>query len=371
MMKTRIIFTLLVLTIIVAPLTANPSAMALDVGPVPIPGNLLPIPGTTGTPLPPAPLPTTTVPMSQIPPLYTVNKVQSGLVVADSLTNDTQNKDQLLADQTFWHYGGSATVENSPFDIFKDQQGFHIGVQALSNGNWAGYYGVAPSSNAVLYHAIVTTQVATIPGDFYENGLYVQTANGNVSYVTCYSDTSSFGTVWAIVSATGGTGGASHFTVLWADSTPGQPLTRDCTIITNGSNYLKVYLDGNMVYTSNTLDLQMPGPFIAFLEPQTSYAGQMLYGTYKDYYSTTDENVQVTNTPMLAATVKIVDSTGRVLASSPVVSGAATLPVGQYHMPLAAYVKVYDANDIQLASTSSPVNIFGGDVYKVGSIPGL
>jgi hypothetical protein len=66
-----------------------------------------------------------------------------------------------------------------------------------------------------------------------------------------------------------------------------------------------------------------------------------------------------------------VDSTGNVLATSPVASGTATLPIGQYHMPLVAYVKVYDSNNIQLASTSSPVNIFGGDTFKVNSILGL
>ena len=341
-------------------------------GPTPIPTNLLPIPNPTAvSPVIPNNVDLGTVSTSLPISVYTIDKVQTGYVASDSLTNETMTKDQLLANQNYWHYGGSATVNNSPFDIFKDFQGFHVGVQALSNGSWTGYYGVTPITNAKVFHAVITTPVSTIPSQFYSNGLYVQTSTPNVNYVSCFADTSQWGTAWAIYSATGNPFGATSFTQLWADFSPNQPLTRDCTIVTNGDNYLKVYLDGVKVYENSTLNLQMPGPFIAFLEPQTSYAGQMLYGTYKDYYSVTTDKIQVTNNPFLASTVKVVDTTGKVLASSSVVSGTATLDIGQYHMPLGAYIKVYDSNGIQLASTKSPVNIFGGDVYSVKNILGL
>ncbi|CUR52276.1 exported protein of unknown function [Nitrosotalea devaniterrae] len=298
--------------------------------------------------------------------IHNLTITQSGLVVSDSLTNETMTKDQLLANQQFWHYGGSATVNNTPYDISRDPQGFHIGVQSYNDGNWTGFYGVTPSSNAVLFHAVVTTPVQSVPttNDFYENGLYVQTGSQNVNYVTCFADTGTAGTVWAIVSATGNVNGATNFNVLWVDQSANQPLTRDCTIITNGNNYLKVYLDGMMVYTSNTLNLQMPGPFIAFLEPQTSYPGQMLYGTYKDYYSTTDENVKVTNNPSNAVRVDIISPSGTVIASGAVNSGVATISIGQYHYPMAATIKVYDSGNNVIASTANVVNMFGGDVYS-------
>src|SRR2546422_3733070 len=48
-----------------------------------------------------------------------------------------------------------------------------------------------------------------------------------------------------------------YTTLFRSDTSPNQPLTRDCTIITNGNNYLKVYLDNVLVYESNNLDLQM------------------------------------------------------------------------------------------------------------------
>ena len=109
----------------------------------------------------------------------------------------------------------------------------------------------------------------------------------------------------------------------------------------------------------------MQEPFNAFLEPQSSYAGQLLEGIYKDYYVTTDENIQVTNLPSNAARVDLTDTSGKVLASAPMTGGAAKLDVGKYHFPLAGTIKVYDSNNSIIASTSTPVSIFGGDVYSV------
>ena len=322
---------------------------AASVGPVQIPDEMLAplVPSTPPLTIEPDQLPiVSTIP---VPSLFTINKVKSGLVASDSLTNETANKEQLLANQPYWHYGGSATVLNAPYDIFKDSQGFHIGVQSLSDGEWAGFYGVTPNTDAMVFHSVITTDRRTIPNPqtFYSNGLYVQTASiSDVNYVTCFSDTSAFGTVWAVFSATGNAGGATEFTRLWYDPSADQPLTRDCTIVTNGDNYLKVYLDGINVYENSTLSLQMPGPFNAFLEPQTSYAGEMQYGTYKDYYAVSSEIVQVTNIPSLAATARLVDSTGHELAKSQVSSGTASFNIGKYHMPLAAYIKVYDSTHV-------------------------
>src|SRR5207237_1319854 len=83
-------------------------------------------------------------------------------------------------------------------------------------------------------------------------------------------------------------------------------------------------------------------------------------------------NVKVTNNPTLAARVDLVEpissSTGKVVASAPVdSSGTATLDIENYHMPLGAYIKVYDSIGNQLASTSNPVNIYGGDFYSVNN----
>ena len=145
-----------------------------------------------------------------------------------------------------------------------------------------------------------------------------------------------------------------------------QPLTRDCTIITNGQNYLKVYLDGVMAYSNSTLNLQMPPPFLTFLEVQSSYNGKPLYGTYKNYYAAADENVKVTTNLSNAVTVSIVDRSGKILATAPVSGGTATFDIGKYHLPLAANIVVYNSTNAPVVSTSRPVDIFGGDLYSAG-----
>lgn len=375
MIKTRIIFSILVLAMIAAPLTVNPIAADTSSSPVPIPGNLFPVPGTSAPILPSIPNLGTVSVLPPLGSLYSINKIQSGLVASDPLNNEIKTQQQLQANPGNWKYYGDAIAENAPYAFFKDTQGLHVGVQAPNSGIFAGFYAESPVTNAMLFHSVITTPVSSLPvlpvPKFYENGMYIQTSQPTINYVTCTSNTSQWGTVWGVISVTGNSVQALNFNTLWFDQSPNQPLTRDCTIITNGSNYLKVYLDGVMVYTSNTLNLNMPGPFNTYLEPQSSYSGQLLNGTFTDYYAATDENVQVTNTPLLAATADLVDPTGKVLATSPVTSGTAAFTIGQFHMPLVAYIKVYDSNNIQLASTSSPVNIFGGDVYKVSTILGL
>ncbi|MFI5405479.1 MAG: hypothetical protein ACHQ1D_03080, partial [Nitrososphaerales archaeon] len=238
-----------------------------------------------------------------------------------------------------------------------------VGVNPQVNGTYAGYYAVTNPTNAKLFHAVITTPVRTISSDFFQNGLYVQTADGRINYVTCVSITSTAGTSWHIIRTFGNEIQATQFEVLWSDLTPNQPLTRDCTIITNGINYLKMYLDGIKVYENNNIDLQMPGPFLYFLEPQNSHA-QMLYGIYNDYYSAKDETIQVTNnTPTTASRVDIVDDSGNILASAPVTNGVSTLDVGMYHFPLAANIIVYDTSNMEMITSS--VNIFGGDEYAI------
>src|SRR6185312_2258838 len=244
------------------------------------------------------------------------SSIHVGLVTKDPLNNETQTQQQLVSNQRYWIYGGDAPARNATYDFFKDLLGFHIGVQAPANGTWAGIYAASQAENAELFHSVITTPVATIPNEFYENGMYVQTSNGLVNYVTCVAITSSSGTVWAVISTNGTVNQATQFHVLWADTSANQPLTRDCTIITNGNNYLKVYMDNTMVYTDSTLNLQMPKPFNVYLEPQSSYPGQLLNSTFLDYYVTTGENIKVTNLPAGADTAYLVDSSGNALAAS-------------------------------------------------------
>ncbi|MDE1829101.1 MAG: fibronectin type III domain-containing protein [Thaumarchaeota archaeon] len=294
----------------------------------------------------------------------------SGLVASDPLNNETESQQQLQTNSKYWKYGGSAQGENAPYDFYRDTQGLHVGVQAPANDAYAGFYAVTPNSTAILFHSRITTPVSSVPSNpsqYYENGMYVQTFEpGPVNYVTCFSITSNSTTYWAIASELGNTNEGTQYTPLYVNASANQPLTRDCTMITNGNNYLKVYLDGNMVYNSTSLNLQMPSPFNAYLEPETSYSGALLNGTFTDYYVATGENIQVKNLPSNANVVSIISSSGSVLSTASVSGGTALLDVGRYNFPLSGTINVYNYNNVVIASTSKNVNIFGGDVYAVG-----
>src|SRR5438132_5607895 len=284
MKKFSMIIVSLMFFILISPSTVTPGVRALTIsGPIPIPGNLL-IPGTGTTVVPTQPNLGT---VSTAPPpvsLYSINQVNSGLTASDPLNNETKTQQQLQANPGYWTYGGDAPLENAPYAVYRDTQGLHVGVQAPSNGTWAGYYALTKHTTAMLFHARISTPVQTLPANnvYYENGMYVQNATNDVNYVDCSSDTASYGNAWTLFSATGDPFGANTFHMLWYDPSPDQPLTRDCTIITNGTNYLKAYIDGTLVYENNALDLQMSKDLMTFLEPQSSYNGTLLNGTFDD-----------------------------------------------------------------------------------------
>ena len=300
----------------------------------------------------------------------TISLAKSGLVVSDPLNNEIKTQQELQANPGYWYYNGDAPDLKANYTFFRDLQGLHVGAQAPANGTYAGFYAMSQNTNATLFHAIISTPVRTIPSNnnFFFNGIYVQTAQPVVNYVSCVSDTGKSGTVWTIGHTYGSSNDALVFDTLWTDTSQNQPLTRDCTIVTDGQNNLKAYLDGVLVYSSNTILLGMPAPFNAYLEPQNSYAGQMINGTYTDFYVTEGDKIQITNILPSAATVNVTDSNGNVLASSPVSNGKSTVDIGKYHFPLVANIAIYDSSKTLVASTPSPVNMFGGDVYAVDAL---
>ena len=160
MFQINSLFAIIVLSIIIAPLNANPVAQAASTdGPVTIPGNILPIPGTSAPIVPSIPNLGTVPVAPPLSSLYSINKVQSGLVASDPLNNETKSQQELQAEQKYWVYGGDAPARNAPFDFFQDLIGFHIGIQAQTDGAWAGYYAESPNTNAMLFHSVRTNPV--------------------------------------------------------------------------------------------------------------------------------------------------------------------------------------------------------------------
>ena len=300
---------------------------------------------------------------------YTIDKTKSGLVASDPLNNQTETKQQVLSDTRYWNYYGTAVAEkNTPYDIYKDSQGLHIGEPGpdptqFGDGSYSGYYAVSPHTNAVLVHAVLTATNQPVLHNDFQNQLEIMTTSGIVNYLDCAAITNTDGTYWTLVHGYGDAVEASHFDTLWVDTSPNQPLTRDCTVITNGANYLKLYMDNVLVYSSNTLSLNMPAPFDYYLQTMNSYYNQMRYGVFKDYYATTDENIKITNNPSNAVTVALVDASGKQLASSSVTAGTATLDVGKYHFPISGTINVYDGSNNLIASSTE--SIYGGDVFSV------
>lgn len=300
-----------------------------------------------------------------LPPQFThasvgsITRIKTGLVAQDTLTTGNLQ---------YWTLGGGAVWQGAPHTYSEDSQGLHIGIQAAQEGSWVGFYAVSPSTDAQVFHAVLTLPTSSLASDQFNTGLYVQTSSGNINYITCAAQAESSGYHWSVVYATGDSFQALSYTNLFYQSGGANaPLTRDCTIVTNGQNFLQVYLDGTLVYGSDTLNLQIPPPFNAYLEVETTYATSMLFGTYNDYYATTSDIVQVQNAPA-GYTAELVDSNNNLLASATVGSdGVALLGVGQYHMPISGYVQIYDSSH-NLVATTAQSSIWGGDAYQVNSL---
>ncbi len=326
-------------------------------------------PQTSGAPDPVVPCPPNNGTGSPYP--YAILRSHCGLMEFDPLDNETMTQQQLEQNQQYWTYDGDAPQENATYAFYRDTQGLHIGAEAPANGTYAGYFAMSANTTASLFHSVITTPVRAIPsnGNYFQNGMYVQTAQANVNYATCVSITNNVGTVWAVVHTYGTANSAVKFDLLWMDNSPNQPLTRDCTIITNGSNYLRVYMDGQMVYTNSTLNLQMPMPLNAYLEPESSYAGQILYGTYNDYYETSGDMLGISSVPAGSSEAKILDRAGNLVASSPVSGSNASIDIGRFHDPINGTLVITGTGNGTVASAPNFYNIFGGDNYTVVVTP--
>jgi hypothetical protein len=218
-----------------------------------------------------------------------------------------------------------------------------------------------------LYHSVLSVPFKTVDNHWWDTGMYIQTSEPKINYVTCSAAVDTDHVTWAVVSTKGNADIATQFHTLWSDDSPNQPYTRDCTIVTNGSNLLQVYLDNKLVYSNNTLNLQMPSPFNAYLEVQTSTASRELSSNYADFYSTAGQFLKVTGADEGSKIQLVSSSTGKVLADGSVGSdGSASLDIAKYHMPIDASIRAFDASGNQIAN-SAEQSIWGGDEYKMVS----
>jgi hypothetical protein len=308
-----------------------------------------------------------------------MSKVKSGLFISDSLKNGNLTRGELFEkfNQKYnrvWTLYGSAIARKAPIDVYENTvDGLSLGIKTAVKGKWAGYFAMTRDDYASLFHAVLTIP-AKLPEDMrFSTGLYVQTSiiYGNINYVACTGESGPLGYDWNVQSGTGNTIDVTQeHDLVTSNTTLNEPLTKDCTIITNGDNYLKVYLDHRLVFSSDKLNLQMPRPFNSYLEVQTTYSKDNLYGKFKDYYSTGGENVRVINAP-IGGTAKIVETatSGEVLAYAPIdQQGTAYLNIGQYHFPLSAQIQILDSKNKIVTSTPPNTALYGGDVYSASPV---
>jgi hypothetical protein len=300
-------------------------------------------------------------------PPATIYRTMSGLVVSDSLTS---------GDTSGWVFNGSAVGQNAPHSASEDSFGLKIGVLAPSAGNWAGYFGITSLTPAHLFHARITLGDARPVSGFQDTAVYVQQEmfkDPRIDAMGCGADVYPTETHWTISLQAGD---ATHEVVsqtIYSDNSANQPTSRECTLVTNGDNQMTAYIDGQKVFSSTKMNLNMPEPFQYYLELQTNSVipstGQTFTGTFTDYYATTSDSIKVVNAGA-GSVVRVVDAaSGNVLASFVADStGTAFVDVGRYHMPINANVVVYDSPGTNvLASTATAGGMYGGDVYNVGS----
>jgi hypothetical protein len=224
----------------------------------------------------------------------------------------------------------------------------------------------------MLYHAnlmLPLYTISTIKSNSFNTGLYVQTYNGLINYVTCYAQvTAGEGYYWGVELATGNTNQATSYQELWTGPTYSNtgPSDEACTIVTNGSNLLQVYMNSTLVYSNTSDSLNMPEPFNAYLEVQTSDSEQMLWAGYTDYYATTSNVVTIQNVP--AGDVAEIVSGSTVYASA-TNSGSSpatvSLNVAKYDLPMAGSLEILSAGNV--VATTGGTSFWTGDSYSYES----
>ena len=304
---------------------------------------------------------TLTVQQSQA---YAISQSSTGLVFQDPLTT-TMTQQQLASQGTYTWQGSAAGEPNAKYNYSEDSQGLHIGVQASASTVYGGYFATKNFQAGDVFHAVITAPARTIPSDDYNTGIYVQTGSGHIDYVFCGEDTSSSGTQWGVTIATSNNdNSATNYNNVYLDTSANQPLTRSCTIVTDGNNNLKAYIDNSLVYSTTSANLGYSRPLEMYLEVESSYSGQELYGSFTDFYVTTSTTLSVNGIPSGVSSVQLVGPSGAVLATAAVNNGAATFDLGPYSYPISAQIVLKGSGGGTVAS-SGTFNLYGGDVYTV------
>ena len=172
---------------------------------------------------------------------------------------------------------------------------------------------------------------------------------------------------WQVVYGTGNLSGASQTNTLYFHYYPygSGPLSQTCTIMTNGANFLSVYIGGTQVYSNSSMNLQIASPFNTYLEVTGVNMTQSMNGSFTNFYTSLNDTVTVTNAP--SGGIVQVTGTNTPIANATVGSnGVATLTLPASAMPQTGVINVYNSSGVLVATTTTAVTLWGGDSYSVG-----
>lgn len=297
-----------------------------------------------------------------------IEQLQKGGVVSEAFTDaGVGGIDAMKLQYPQWFFDGSATVRGGEYDISQVKgEGLYVGVgdPDPADETWSGIFAMTPNDYSSLYH--VTMQVPAFPvsgdpADYANIGMYVQTdtATGKINYIACIVDIRPDRLFYRVESGLGNDVSVTSWTIHWEKEVSADQREMDCTLYTNGDNHMAAIINGERVFESYALDLQMPRPFNAYLETQVSGIPDVVYGRFSDYYSTFASEIRV----IKLAPGQVVSLDGVIAVADS--AGIARLDVLDLPQPYSGKLTVHgERADSVLARD----DFTGGDLYSYGPV---
>ncbi|MEO9295321.1 MAG: hypothetical protein ABI347_06955 [Nitrososphaera sp.] len=294
-------------------------------------------------------------------------QLEKGRVLYESFTEKSiSGIDAMKKEYPSWFFDGSATVRGGSYDISQvREKGLYVGVSDPNPGDsvWSGIFAMSPNDYSSLYHVSITVPSAAVidPADYANLGMYVQTdvTTGRINYVGCTIDIRPDKLILRVESGLGNDALVTSRTVHWEKAVSLDQKTMDCTLVTNGNNYFSATINGERVFVSDKLDLQMPRPFNSYLETQVKGIPDLVYGKFSDYYSAFSGELRVIK---LSPGQKV--SLGGVTAEADN-AGIARLDISALRLPYSGSL-IVDGEHAD--SVLARDDFMGGDLYSYGPI---
>lgn len=296
-----------------------------------------------------------------------LTQLEKGRVIYAPFTaKSTGGIDAMKLEYPSWFFDGSATVRGGTFDVSQVRgKGLFVGVSDpnIKDDVWSGIFAMTPNDYSSLYHVVINVPSDPVkkPADYANLGMYVQTdvTTGRINYVGCTVDMRPDKLILRVESGLGNDAMVTSRTVHWEKEVSVDQKTMDCTLVTNGDNYLSAVINGERVFASDKLNLHMPRPFNSYLETQVKGIPDMVYGRFSDYYSAFSGELRVIK---LAPGQKV--SLGGVSAIADG-AGVARLDISELRQPYSGSL-IVDGEHAD--SVLARDDFMGGDIYAYGPV---